>query len=205
MNNKGKRNIGHSSYVDDFILKGASLFLVWTGRHYRMTRDADLLGIRPADSDHLADIFRQILDAPVPRLMAYTRYSMVAEKLEAIIRLGMANSRMKDFFDVWVLCGLFDFDGETLRHACQDTFNRRRNRLPAEMPIAFTYEFFQDEQKRMQWQAFIRKAKPDNVSEDLESIVNDISGFCKPIIEAIQREASFHRVWSDGGPWRKST
>jgi len=75
--------------------------------------------------------FPVLLDAPAPRLMAYTRYSMVAEKLEAIIRLGMANSRMKDFYDVWVLCGLFDFDGETLSHACRDTLNRRGNRLPA--------------------------------------------------------------------------
>jgi len=80
--------------------------------------------------------FPALLELPAPRLRAYPRETVVAEKLEAIVQLGMANSRMKDFYDVAVLGRDFDFDGELLTRAIRATFERRKTPLPVSLPVA---------------------------------------------------------------------
>jgi hypothetical protein len=83
-------------------------------------------------------------------LKAYPRYTLVAEKLEAMVKLGLANSRMKDFYDIWLVSKIFSFDGELLRSAMTQTFARRRTTFPASRPFALTSAFYEDHQKQIQ-------------------------------------------------------
>jgi len=85
--------------------------------------------------------FPTLLEFPAPQLRAYPIYTVVAEKLEACVRLGEANTRMKDFFDLWFLSGKFPLDGELAKDAVIRTFARRETILPTVMPAAFNPEF----------------------------------------------------------------
>lgn len=134
------------------------------------------------------------LDAP--RLHTYPRYTVVAEKFEALSKLGMTNSRMKDYFDLWVLASHTNFDGETLCKAIEATFICRKSNLPAVPPLGLTMVFAEDRQKNIQWQAFLRK----NVLEapPLKDIVDFLADFLMP---ATSNEQPFTLCWSAGGPW----
>lgn len=103
--------------------------------------------------------FPTILNGSAPLLLAYPKETVVAEKFEAMVKLGMANSRMKDFHDLRALSLLFTFDGEILAEAIKRTFERRKTALPiaAAPPLALTAEFFEDESKQRQWAAFNTK------------------------------------------------
>jgi predicted nucleotidyltransferase component of viral defense system len=260
-----------SPYSEKFILKGASLFLVWQGKNYRVTRDADLLGYGSPDANRITSIFKElcrisdesvdgvrfmpdtiavtpireeheydgirvtlvgmlhqariplqvdigfgdavtppaekiefptILDAPAPVIMAYPRYTMVAEKLEAMVRLGIANSRMKDFYDVWLLSSMFEFDGRTICEAVKNTFTRRATKIPEDAPTAFTETFKNDAQKQIQWRAFLRKSNPESFKGSLADIIDDIADFVMPVLEAVSENRFHESVWKDGGPWR---
>ena len=96
-------------------------------------------------------------DLPAPRLRAYPKYTVVAEKLHAICLLGMTNSRMKDYFDLWVLLTEEDLAPDELRRAVEATFARRRLAMPAELPIGLSDAFAQDPIKQRQWAAFFKK------------------------------------------------
>jgi hypothetical protein len=142
--------------------------------------------------------FPSILDLPAPRLRAYPRESVIAEKFQAMVTLGMANSRMKDFYDVWMLSRSFDFDGLTLTKAITATFKRRKTELPKEAPMALTTVFSTDIGKQIQWKAFINKSGITNESISLENVVADLRQFLLPIT---QSEMLNHH-WLAGGPWK---
>lgn len=143
-----------------------------------------------------------LTDFEAPKLHTYPRYTVVAEKFEALSTLGMTNSRMKDYFDLWILAQHTDFDGETLSQAIQAiqaTFARRKSNLPAEPPLGLANEFVEDAQKQTQWQAFLRKNALDALS--LEDIVNCLVDFLMPATEAASSGDSFPFQWTAGGPW----
>ena len=119
-------------------------------------------------------------DNPAPQLRAYPRYTVVAEKLEASVSLGMLNSRMKDYFDLWVLVTYAEFDNAILRKAIQATFERRSTPLPAKLPIGLSDEFANDGQKNKQWLAFLHKngIAPKSLAE----IVTDLRNFLWPLL-----------------------
>jgi len=104
------------------------------------------------------ETYPTLLDQPSPRLRVYPPESVVAEKLEAMVSLGMANSRMKDFYDMWVLLQQFDLDGAGLAAAIQATFERRRTTIPSSVPLAFTDEFAGDSDKQRQWIGFLKRS-----------------------------------------------
>jgi len=111
--------------------------------------------VTPApESAHYPVIFG---DMPAPNLRIYPRYTVVAEKLEAIISLGMANSRMKDYFDLWVILRDAELDRNILVQAVEATLNRRGTRKPSGVPIGLSEQFSSDRQKLMQWTAFINR------------------------------------------------
>lgn len=263
-----------SPHADKFILKGASLFLVWLGQNYRVTKDADLLCSGPADAEHIAAVFKELcqvvsddvdgivfmadtvravpireeqeyegirvallgmlhqariplqidigfgdaitpapekitfptlLNAPAPEILAYPRYTMVAEKLEAMVRLGIANSRMKDFYDVWFLSKLFAFDGRTLCEAVGNTFKRRSTPIPDGLPLAFTDDFRKDVQKQTQWRAFVRKAKPDTAADNLDVVIDDLAVFLMPVVEAVRQSRLLELFRAQGGQWSEKS
>ena len=147
--------------------------------------------------------FPPLLDFPAPRLRAYPRETVVAEKLEAMVKLGLANSRMKDFYDLVVLAQLFEFDGTLLVKAIRATFERRGTPLPEARPLALTVAFADDASKKRQWTAFVRKSSASDAG-DLPAAIAAIRRFAsKPLATARASEAWAGR-WLPGGPWTGS-
>lgn len=218
-----------SEHGDQFILKGAMLFQLWTEVPHRATQDVDLLGKGDNSVKRIAAVIQDIcktpvaddgltfdpekvavdriqedaeyqgvrvtcqvrlgqariplqvdigfgdavtprptkvqyptlLEFPAPVLPAYLKTTVVAEKFQAMVALGLGNSRMKDFFDLWILSRDFSFEGVEFTRAIGATFRRRKTPLPSEPPIALTTIFGEDVDKKKQWQAFLRKGKLD--------------------------------------------
>lgn len=226
-----------SEHAGRFLLKGATMFLVWHGSMHRPTSDIDLLGFVDADEATLANVIRSVciqevdedgvefdpetirvekireetaygglrcminatlgsaklrvqLDVgfgddvtpepkvvEVPRLLedevrrelrAYTPETVVAEKFEAIVKLGLANSRMKDYLDLDLLLQSGEVDRQNLAEALRRTFKRRKTPLPQTLPIGLTEEFWNDEFAQRRWQAFVTKnGLPPGSLEDI--------------------------------------
>lgn len=211
--------LSQSSHASHFVLKGATLFAVWSQTPHRPTRDLDLLGagdsavasieaafreivMTPVIADGLTfdaatvsgetikeeeeyegvrirliatlmgaripvqidvgfgdvvtpspeeNTFPTLLDAPAPQLRSYPRETVIAEKFEAMVKLDYSNSRMKDFYDVWILGREGEWEGSVLRRAVRATFERRQTPLPQSLPLALSDEFGNDANKTEQW------------------------------------------------------
>jgi hypothetical protein len=117
-----------------------------------------------------------ILDFPAPQIRSYSRESTIAEKFEAMVKLGIMNSRMKDFWDIWLLSRRFNFDGKTLAEAIVKTFSTRHTVIPAD-PFVFTPAFMRDTGKAAQWKAFLRKNRLVNVPDNFEQVVHVVTVF----------------------------
>jgi len=142
-----------------------------------------------------------LLDQPAPHLLAYTPENTIAEKYQAIVDLDKANSRMKDFHDIWALARNLDFDGEKLSEAIRRTFERRKTELPESIPTAFTPEFYEDKTKQTQWQAFLKKVHLLKEEASLADVAKVLSEFLMPLTKSIISRRSFKARWSSGGPW----
>lgn len=260
--------LASSQHAERFVLKGASLFTLWTGKPHRATRDLDLLGFGDPAEAHIREVFAEVLaldvaddgvcfeldtlavglireeqeyggvrvelvarvttarvrlqvdvgfgdaitpeasmvdfpallDFPAPRLRAYPRETVVAEKLEAMVQLGLVNSRMKDFYDVAVLARGFDFDGDVLTRAIRATFERRQTPLPAELPAALTAAFAEDPTKKTQWSGFVRKAGVIEAGSLTETVATVAAFAERPLLAAAQG-TSLSFAWRAPGPW----
>lgn len=225
--------LSRSDHAERFVLKGASLFVVWRGSPHRASRDVDLLGFGAPEPEALrATLFEvlaveveddgiafdattltvapirwdqayggiratlvaklgsakigvqvdvgfgdaitpdatwaelpTLLDLPAPRLRVYPAETVVAEKVEAMCQLGLANTRMKDFYDLVVISRMFEFDAALLARAVRATFDRRGTDLPDGEPVALTEVFFHDAGKQQQWRAFQSKAGGEDLGE----------------------------------------
>jgi hypothetical protein len=119
-------------------------------------------------------------DLPAPQLRVYPRYTVIAEKFHAIVALGMANSRMKDFFDLWVLTRHSELDAMILRRAITATFARRGTALPINTPVGLSDEFATDRAKQIQWRAFT--AKNQLTAPELRVIVPHLRRFLESLL-----------------------
>ena len=119
-----------------------------------------------------------LLDLPQPRLRVYARETVIAEKFQAMVMLGLANSRMKDFYDVWILSRSYDFDEDRLSRAIAATFERRGTAIPFDAPVALTQTFATDVRKQRQWAAFVRDLAIE--IPVFEAVVADLAGFLMP-------------------------
>lgn len=147
--------------------------------------------------------YPSLLDLPQPRLRVYTPETVVAEKFHAMVLLGMPNSRMRDFFDVFVLARGMNFEIEALAVAIRATFDRRRTPVPEEPPLALTDAFGQAAEKRQQWSAFVRKSGINGAPTELSEVVREISAFLEPVLEALQAPGEpLDSKWPPGGPWQ---
>jgi len=140
-----------------------------------------------------------ILPMPVPILRGYPPESVVAEKLQALVFLGSINSRMKDFYDLWMMAEHFEFDGEQLQKAIINTFKRRNSTLPKETPAGLGESFASDNQT--QWKAFLLRMRIDKMSETFTDVIRLLRGFLMPILQASAIEKIFEGEWKPGGPW----
>lgn len=139
-----------------------------------------------------------MLNSPAPRLLCYSRESSIAEKLEAMVKLGMLNSRMKDFYDIWLLSRQFDFDGTKLAEAIRLTFEQRGTTLPAEIE-AFTEPFI--EAKQTQWAAFWKRLQQDHVPASFREITASVDRFLSPIVAALSSGKPSPTNWTAPGAW----
>lgn len=157
---------------------------------------ADVITPGPEEVD-----YPTILDLPGPRLRAYPKETVVAEKLEAIVRLGDVNSRMKDFFDLWQVSVAFPFDGESLKDAIANTFGSRRTPISTLPPVGLSHEFATRNQR--QWQAFLKRIGNDEDKlSSLEAVILRLRGFGLPPMQAARDRVKFNQTWTGPGGWR---
>jgi predicted nucleotidyltransferase component of viral defense system len=143
-----------------------------------------------------------LADLPAPQLYAYNRETVIAEKFEAMVLLGIGNTRMKDFYDLWYLSQHFTFEGDLLGRAIAATFERRRTPIPTDTPLALTSEFADDETKQRQWVAFVRKGKLTGEGLVLSQIRSILHDFLMPPTIALGEGVEFNRVWSSALGWQ---
>ena len=126
--------------------------------------------------------FPVLLDMEVPEIYAYSILSVISEKFEAIVSLGDANSRYKDFYDIYILADRYDLDGKELKEAIKETFEHRCTKL--DDILAFTDEFATSEIHQSRWKAFLKKKKTlTNV--ELQDVVDLLRTLLLPIVESI--------------------
>jgi predicted nucleotidyltransferase component of viral defense system len=141
-----------------------------------------------------------IIEMPPPILTGYSMESTIAEKFEAMVKLGPLNSRMKDFFDIWLLSRLYEFTGETLVSAILSTFKTRSADI-SQYSSVFSSEFMADESKAKQWHAFLRRTAIESAPSQFSAVLKQISNFLDPPAEAVAKGTAFRRSWKPGGPW----
>jgi hypothetical protein len=149
-------------------------------------------------------VYPSLLGLEEPRLLGYSPETAVAEKIQAMVALDVANSRMKDFYDVWLLASNREFSGDLLAEAMRATFARRSTSLPERIPTAFSSAFSEMPDKQMQWRAYLRKGRVVDKQPDLIDVTKLIASFATPIIEALRHDVAFENSWPPGGPWQNS-
>jgi hypothetical protein len=245
--------LSQSDAANRFLLKGASLFLIWNGCHYRPTRDIDLLGYGSPDPSDLTDFFRALckedrshedglvflpdsvlaerikegqeyegvriclrallqnaridlqidigfgdrvvpapimadfpvlLDAPVPKIRVYPMETAFAEKLQTIVARGLANSRLKDYLDLWML-SKSDIDKTSLTRAIRSTFNHRGTDIPKELPPGLSLAFAQNPARVKQWTALLQRVNMGSHPTAIESIISDLALYVSPLFASL--------------------
>lgn len=140
-----------------------------------------------------------MLEFPPPVLRAYPKETVVAEKLEALVVLGLLNSRIKDYYDLALLAQLYPFEGTILVGSMNSTFRHRRTAMEAN-PVGLTNAFSSDPARVLQWRAFVRRSRLDSDWE-LEKIVAQVRLFVSEPLAAAAEDRSFDLNWRPGGPW----
>ena len=123
-----------------------------------------------------------LLDMPSPHLRTYPPETVIAEKVHAMVALGRANSRMKDYYDVWMLTSTFDLDPDRMRQAITATFARRNTAVPNQVPDGLGDAFADDPAKQRQWKAFIRDLT--GPVPELDRVVADLRDRLMPVLTA---------------------
>lgn len=136
-----------------------------------------------------------LLDAPSPHLRAYPPETVVAEKAEAIVSLGVANSRMKDFYDLWMIAQTFRLERTVLTTALRRTFERRGTAWPTAVPPGLLEAFAAD--KGGQWRAFLGRERLGAAPAAFETVLRDLRAFLLPLFTGAEGGA----MWSLGGAW----
>jgi hypothetical protein len=144
--------------------------------------------------------FPTLLGGPAPRIRAYPRESVVAEKLHAAALLGDTNTRMKDFYDLLTLSRLFPFQGPTLTRAIAATFERRQMPLPATLPLSASY--FADDTRAGRWRAYLDQTRQSATPRDFAAVGEALREFLGAPYTAVLSEDRFRASWVPGGPWR---
>jgi len=156
---------------------------------------ADVISPRPK----LA-YYSTILEMPMPRLRVYPIVSFISEKLEVLVALGEINSRMKDFYDLYIITTTYSIDGGKLVVAIRKTFERRRTEILDEVPAGLTDEFAANQQT--QWDAFLRRiGAAGSGMPALNKICGSLRCFLAPVLEAAGNNSRFEKRWSPHKGW----
>jgi hypothetical protein len=143
-----------------------------------------------------------LLDHPRPKLLAYPRKTTVAEKFQVMLHRAQLNSRLRDYFDVWLLSGNFAFDGAVLAEAIRRTCDRRGTIIPVE-PLALTRTFSDEPARQTQWTAYRRKSQLDLAPEKLFEVVGRVAAFLGPIAHRLGAGEQFAGAWDPPEPLKR--
>ena len=145
-----------------------------------------------------------LLNLPIPRLWTCPRETVVAEKFEAMVSVGVMNSRVKDLWDIAFLARRFKFAGETLRAAIEATFRRRRTSLAGDRPTVLFPAHYEDTSRARRWQELQRQigTAADGPAR-LVDVGEDLCRFLGPVCDSLIEGTPFTQVWPVGGPWRQ--
>lgn len=150
----------------------------------------------------------QVIDYPVllarlpVRLNAYPVEAAIAEKFHAMVHLDLQNSRMKDFYDIWILSRTLAFSGPALSQAIRSTFDRRQTSVPVVPPPALTAQFYSEPVHVRQWAAFVRRIGEPALANDFSRVVADLAEFLMPAAKAAATSANYPVRWEPLGPWQ---
>ena len=144
-----------------------------------------------------------LLDGSAPRIRAYPNETVVAEKLHAMQRHGEANSRLKDFYDLYVLSSQFPFNGESLTRAIQATFERRRTVIVRGLPAGLGPRFFSDSKRSALWRAYRDRNTLLGAPEDFDAVGQQARSFLVPVWTALAGETAFAGFWTPGKGWEQ--
>jgi len=142
-----------------------------------------------------------MLDAPAPVLLGYSRESVIAEKLQVMAKLGLANSRVKDYYDIWSLSRQFDFDGELLAEAVRRTFEQRDTEVPRQLD-GLTDAYAAQQDRAQQWSRFLERNELTDAPVELAEVVPDLGQFMGPLVQALAEGDDFRSFWHAPGPWQ---
>jgi hypothetical protein len=145
-----------------------------------------------------------LLGLPAPVLRTYPREAAIAEKFQALVDLGLTNTRIKDFYDLWVLSRGFAYDGSALAAAIDATFNRRGTVLPDGPPPGLTQDFAEQSRTISLWRTFTTRNYSSDVPTELAQVVEDLVSFLMPPTLARRAGERFAMTWPPGGPWQAS-
>jgi len=140
-----------------------------------------------------------VLAGDTIKLLAYPVESSIAEKLQAMVSLGDANSRMKDFYDVWICSQHLDFNVATLLQAIDATFNNRETAIPDGEFEALTTKFVGGH--RVQWNAFVKKIGESELTDRFDQVVEDLKNFALPLLHSLARHERLTQRWKAGNGW----
>ena len=248
--------LSKSSYANQFVLKGAMLFTVWSNAPLRTTRDLDMLALGNPDQETTRDIivsiinqpveddgvifdeasirieeiralnmyngfrirlnaylgkmeipvqmdlgfgdivtpgpeelsYPALLDFPAPQLRVYPPESVIAEKVQAMVALSIANSRMKDYYDLAVILRQFRISSGSLSRAIAATFERRGTEIPGKIPDGLSDEFARDRDKKNQWQLFMEQHTQADAGKDLIIVVRFLREKLMPVFDGLIKQ-----------------
>lgn len=145
--------------------------------------------------------FPTLIGHTAPRIRVYSHETLVAEKVEALCRFGIANSRMKDYYDLLSVSRRFETDGPLLANAISATFERRKTEIPREVPVGLSSEFSLDQEKQQQWQGFLHRLELSDAPMELPSVVEQVSRFVLPVLVAAGKGEQFPQGWKPHTGW----
>jgi predicted nucleotidyltransferase component of viral defense system len=148
------------------------------------------------------ETYPTLLDLEPPQVLAYPREAVVAEKLEAVVTLGVTNSRMKDFYDLHQLATHFHFEGQSLTTAIQATFSRRKTPIPGPGLQELSTAFLATPARSALWVAFWKRSRVAGKAESIEEMSGILQSFFNPLLVAMQDGQTFSTRWQPKGPWR---
>lgn len=180
---------------------GARVLLVASLGRSRMPMQLDVNFFDVIVPEATTAEYPALLGMPAARLRVYPAEAIVAEKVHAAVVLGDINSRMKDFYDLWLLSRTQAFDGNALAKALAATFERRATRLPSAPPGLFGGDWI--DAKREMWRAFLRRLpERHGAPDELGELVSEVAHFVQPPLRAAAGRENVAKKWPSGGPWR---
>ena len=143
-----------------------------------------------------------LLDSPKPRIRAYPKEAVVAEKFQAIALLGMKNTRMKDYYDLWAMSQHLEFDVAPLSKSVSATFERRKTPLPDDVPMGLSEAFATDPSVARLWENFNTRNKLDSQPPSFSETTSVLCDFLMPAVRRALKAETVVMTWPPGGPWK---